>query len=120
MGSPFSPDPLTKHPTRVLANVSSLAAIALAAALGLPAWARAGTTADLARLVAQAPAPAITIQQAITKATAAVPGGRVIKIDLDREKGRVIWEALVESSKGRFEIYVDATTGEILKKERDN
>jgi len=44
----------------------------------------------------------------------------VIKIDLDREKGRVIWEAVVESSKGRFEIYVDATTGEILKMERDN
>lgn len=120
MGSPFSPDPLTKHPSRVLANGSSMAAIALAAALWLPAWARAVTTPDPARVVAQAPAPAITIQQAITKATAAVPGGRVIKIDLDREKGRVIWEAVVESSKGRFEIYVDATTGEILKKERDN
>ncbi|MCP9832845.1 MULTISPECIES: PepSY domain-containing protein [unclassified Cyanobium] len=96
-----------------------MVAIALSAALGLPAWARAGTTLDPARIVAQSPAPAITIQQAITKATAAVPGGRVIKMDLDREKGRVIWEALVESPTGRFEIYVDATTGQILKKERD-
>ncbi|QPN60207.1 PepSY domain-containing protein [Synechococcus sp. CBW1002] len=97
-----------------------MATIALATALGLPAPTRADTTPDPARVVAQAPAPAITMQQAINTATEAVPGGRVIEIDLDREKGRVIWEALVESSTGRFEIYVDATTGQIVKKERDD
>jgi uncharacterized membrane protein YkoI len=64
--------------------------------------------------------PIVTIQQAITTAVAAVPGGRLIEIDLGREDGRTVWEARVAGSAGRVEISIDVTTGRILKKERDD
>lgn len=64
------------------------------------------------------PGPAVTVQQAITTATAAVPGGRVIAIDLDRENGRTVWDADVAGPGGRLEITIDAVTGRILEQKR--
>ncbi len=47
-------------------------------------------------------------------------GNEIIELDLDTERGTVVWELLVRADAGgRFEIYVDATTGEVLKVERD-
>lgn len=62
--------------------------------------------------------PAVTMQQASATALAAVPGGRLVEIDLDTEYGRTVWEALVAGSDGHIEIYIDATTGNIVKQER--
>lgn len=64
------------------------------------------------------PGPAITVQQAIRTAAAAVPGGRVIAIDLDTENGRRVWDADVAGSGGRSVITIDAATGRILERER--
>jgi GDSL-like Lipase/Acylhydrolase family/Peptidase propeptide and YPEB domain len=45
----------------------------------------------------------------------AVPGGSVIEAELGSDEGRLIWEILVRSMGGRSEVYVDATSGELLK-----
>lgn len=63
------------------------------------------------------PRPAVTVQQAIATATGAVPGGRVIAIDLDSENGRTVWDVDVAGPGGRKAITIDAATGRILKQE---
>lgn len=64
-------------------------------------------------------APTVTAQGAIDAAVGAVPGS-VLALDLDRDAGRVVWEVIVRADdKRRWEIYVDAETGEIVKQERD-
>ncbi len=64
------------------------------------------------------PGPAVTVQQAIATATAAVPGGRVNAIDLDTENGRTVWDVDVIGAGGRSAITIDAATGRILQQER--
>ncbi|MEA5442538.1 PepSY domain-containing protein [Cyanobium gracile] len=64
------------------------------------------------------PGPAVTVQQAITTAAAAVPGGRVMAIDLDTENGRTVWDADVAGPGGRIEVTIDAATGRILNQKR--
>ncbi len=64
------------------------------------------------------PGPAVTVQQAIRTAAGAVPGGRVIAIDLDMENGRRVWDVDVAGSGGRSVITIDAATGRILEQER--
>ncbi|HSW43778.1 MAG TPA: PepSY domain-containing protein, partial [Patescibacteria group bacterium] len=66
---------------------------------------------------ARASAPAISALRAITIALAAVPGSSVVEVDLDTERGRVVWEVLVRAP--GVELYIDAATGEILKQEAD-
>ena len=62
-------------------------------------------------------APAVTAQQAVDTALEAVPGGTLIEADLDREGNRLIREIIVRGEGGRSEVYVDATSGELLKVE---
>ena len=67
----------------------------------------------------QSTAPKVTAAEAIGIALGNTPG-QIIELDLDTERGAVVWELLVRADAGgRFEIYVDATTGEVLKVERD-
>ena len=67
----------------------------------------------------QSTAPKVTAAEAIGIALGNTPG-QIIELDLDTERGAVVWEVLVRADAGgRFEIYVDATTGEVLKVERD-
>ena len=67
----------------------------------------------------QATAPKVTATEAIGIALGNTPGG-IIELDLDTERGAVVWEVLVRADAGgRFEIYVDATTGAVVKVERD-
>lgn len=61
--------------------------------------------------------PGISAQQAIDTALDAVPGGTLVEVDRDLEGGRPIWEILVRSERGPVEVYVDATTGDVLKVE---
>ncbi len=67
---------------------------------------------------AMGPGPAVTVQQAIQTAAAAVPGGRVIAIDLDTENGRRVWDAEFAGPGGRIEITIDAATGRVLEQKR--
>lgn len=69
--------------------------------------------------VAQGDLPALTAQQGLEAALGAVPGD-VIEFDLGTEQGRTVWAVLVRGDNGRFEVYVDADTGEIIKQERDD
>ncbi len=42
------------------------------------------------------------------------------ELDLDTERGVVVWEILAREGRLQIEFYVDATTGSILKREIDN
>lgn len=47
--------------------------------------------------------------------------GRVIEIELDREDGRHIYELEIVDPEGRvWELEIDAATGELLEKERED
>jgi uncharacterized membrane protein YkoI len=64
------------------------------------------------------PGPAVSVQQAIATATVAVPGGRVIAIDLDSENGRTVWDVDVAGPGGRSRFSIDAASGRILEQKR--
>lgn len=62
--------------------------------------------------------PAVVALEAIGAALVTVPGS-VTELDLDTERGVVVWEVMVDADAGgRFELYIDATTTQILKQER--
>lgn len=62
--------------------------------------------------------PAITAQQAIGTALAAVSGAAV-EVDIGTEGGCIVWETLVRATAGgSVAFYIDATDGRILKQER--
>lgn len=42
-------------------------------------------------------------------------GGQVLSYDLEREDGKIVYEATVKQEQGLFEVEVDAETGKILK-----
>ncbi len=64
--------------------------------------------------------PAVTAREAIDVALGAVPGS-IVELDLGTERGAVVWEALVSADAGgRFEVYIDAASGAIVKQERDD
>ena len=59
------------------------------------------------------------LQNALRNVRARI-SGRIIEIEVDRYRGRRIYEIKVLDNRGRlFEIYCDATDGRILKVERD-
>ncbi|MHA2273972.1 MAG: PepSY domain-containing protein [Candidatus Hodarchaeales archaeon] len=53
-------------------------------------------------------------------------GGTAISVDLEREDddffggGQLIYEVVVETADGLFEVEIDANTGEVLEVERDD
>lgn len=65
----------------------------------------------------QSTAPAVTAVQAIDIARDTVDG-RVRAMDLDTEQGVVVWEVEVIGTRGGTEIYIDATSGDVVKQER--
>ncbi|SHI34090.1 Uncharacterized membrane protein YkoI [Tessaracoccus bendigoensis DSM 12906] len=77
-------------------------------------------TRDTRLSLTQSTAPQISATEAIGIALGNTPG-EVIELDLDTERGTLVWEVLVRAEAGgRVEIYVDATTGEVLKVEVDD
>lgn len=68
--------------------------------------------------VARSAAPTFTAVEAIDVALKAQPSGAVHELDLDRDRGRVVWEIEVRGGGGNTEFYIDASTGEIVKQER--
>lgn len=67
-------------------------------------------------IYARVSAPAITADAAMDTALLDTPG-TVEEVGLGREGGRTVWEVLVAGTNGLMEYYIDATTGEIIKKE---
>lgn len=68
----------------------------------------------------QRTAPAITASEAIGIALQEKPG-TLTDLDLDRDDGRVAWEAVIEADDAHeWDLYIDPQTGEILRVERDD
>ncbi|GGZ89518.1 PepSY domain-containing protein [Streptomyces bluensis] len=59
------------------------------------------------------PRPVNAVDAAET-VTAAEPGARVVKVELDEEGGRAVWEVEAQLGGGSIEALVDAFTGEIV------
>lgn len=60
----------------------------------------------------------VTIQDAIVVA-AEHADGRVSEADLDREDGVMRWEVTFENDSNDTEVYIDATSGEVLRVDND-
>lgn len=62
----------------------------------------------------------ISIEQAMAKATELIPG-KVVEAEFDVEHNRSIWEVeLIGEDKQRYEVEIDANTGDVLSQERDD
>jgi uncharacterized membrane protein YkoI len=89
-------------------------ALALAVSLGIgQAWALFETNKELAE------SAAITMDQAIKTAVAAVPG-KAVEAQLGKEDGRTVYEIdIIESNtKKERTVYVDAQNGKTIKIDR--
>ncbi len=60
----------------------------------------------------------INSEGAIQLALQQVPG-QVMKLELDYENGRLVYEIEIRNTSGEYEVYVDAITGQILRVEGD-
>ena len=69
---------------------------------------------------ARSAAPQITAIEAIDIALGALTDGRIRELDLDTERGAVVWEILTSENGALIEFYIDATMGDILKQELDD
>lgn len=65
-------------------------------------------------------APKFTAKEAVEAATSAVADGTVTDLDIDRERGKVVWDVVVEANGAETDVQIDAASGEILKQELDN
>lgn len=55
----------------------------------------------------------------MTIATTQIPG-EIVKVELDNENGRLIYQVDIVTFQGsKYEMEIDATTGQITKLERD-
>lgn len=61
----------------------------------------------------------IDSEMAIQIALQQVPG-KVIKIELDNDDGLLVYEVYISTIEGIYEVDVNASTGKILKVEREN
>lgn len=67
----------------------------------------------------KATATQVSIEQAIAVALTEVPG-TLLEMELDDEKGAVIWEAKVRGEAGVQKVKIDATTAEVLQVKKDH
>ena len=57
----------------------------------------------------------------ILKSAQSVHSGRVIEVELDNEKGRYVYEVeLLDEGGEVWELYFDAASGELIKRERED
>jgi uncharacterized membrane protein YkoI len=125
------PEHITPRP-RPHARVGLVAAVAT---LGLAACGTAATdeerstTSNQARSVGPSDAAArsgasrsmteVGPVRAIRIATAAVNGGRVFDMALDRERGQLLWELDAASSGKAYDVKINARTGKVVRLKRD-
>jgi uncharacterized membrane protein YkoI len=112
---------------------TGLAAAVAAFALAACGTAATGQERDAASEPAASAGPNETVDQstagrtkaevgpvrAIRLATAAVGGGRVFDMGLDRERGRLLWELDVASAGKAYDVDLDARTGKVVRLKRD-
>ncbi|MCC3330007.1 PepSY domain-containing protein [Nocardia abscessus] len=56
----------------------------------------------------------ISRQQAIDKAVASVPGGRVLSTEFDIDRGTPVWEVELSTPEGaEYDVTIDANSGEV-------
>ena len=72
---------------------------------------------DLSRFQAQS--TQVSVEQAIAVALTEVPG-TLLEMELDDEKGTVIWEAKVRGANGVQKVKIDAATAEVLRVKKDH
>jgi uncharacterized membrane protein YkoI len=59
----------------------------------------------------------ISMEQAIKVATDTTPGGKPYEVEMEKEKGRVVYRVqLVDPNKKTYKVYVDAQDGKIVEK----
>jgi uncharacterized membrane protein YkoI len=91
----------------------SVPALALAAGLALGAGQALASEAGTSAWVTAARAAAIALQR--------VPGGTVVDVDPGSQEGRAVWEVLVRRpDNSGLELYINATTGVVLRQERES
>ncbi|AGP30270.1 PepSY domain-containing protein [Corynebacterium terpenotabidum] len=67
----------------------------------------------------QKDAPSVTAEDAVSAALAA-QSGQLESLDLDREGGQVVWEVKVVDGGDEWDLWIDPSTGEVLRSERDD
>jgi hypothetical protein len=100
-----------------------ISAVGAALVLGGTAAALAATGSSLPTTVpststSAAPAAATTSESDARRiATEAVPGSRVTETEVESEAGRRAWKVHLSTSGARYEVWVDAADGRVLKTE---
>lgn len=57
----------------------------------------------------------VSLVDAVRAAEASVTGGKVVEAELEREKGRTVYEVeLIDSAQKKRTVYVDAATGKVV------
>ncbi|MBF6326950.1 PepSY domain-containing protein [Nocardia transvalensis] len=65
--------------------------------------------------------PAVSMDQAVEKAKEAVPGGTVDSVDLDHERGTLVWEVDIDTPDGlEHEVQIDANNGNVIANHVDD
>ena len=62
----------------------------------------------------------ITEAQATQTVLQTVKGGTIQSAELEKEEGKLVWSFDVKTEKGLFELWVDATTGKVIKTENES
>lgn len=70
-------------------------------------------------LNSSAAAVKITSDQASSIASKNVSGGKVVKVELDRDDNRYIYEVELRTSNGEADVDIDAVTGKVLSIDQD-
>lgn len=94
-------------------SLPAFLAVALALGVALPASAQSGRTAAPAARLSNADAERIALRE--------VPDSEVVELERDHERGREVIEVTVRDRHGvETELTLDASTGEILRREVDD
>ena len=99
---------------KTISKVATLAAVLVAAAVTQGAAQRPSYTREVpARLLRQAK---VSEDSALKVAQARIPSGTVKALELENEKGNLIWsfEFTVPNRPGTYEVNVDARTGALV------
>ena len=62
----------------------------------------------------------ITEAQATQTVLQTVKGGTIQSAELEKEEGKLVWSFDVKTEKGLLELWVDATTGKVIKTENES
>lgn len=76
---------------------------------------------DMAKHVRRVKAATVDFEAAAGKVLSHVPNGTILELELDEENGVVVWEAEVNDSTGaKFDVLIDAGSGELIFKKPNN